>query len=154
MRTRTLAAPLLGLTLVLAACSSSEHGGALARIKQRGELTWGADLQGGEPYVWEDPANPNHIVGFEVDIADAIARRLGVRARFVQYNWSNLVPSLERGDFDRQLDRRGIDRDADHPPVTGGKSATSRASPSSASRGTNFWSIAARSSSVRSTRSV
>ena len=31
---------------------------------------------------------------------DAIARRLGVKARIVQYNWSNLVPSLERGDFD------------------------------------------------------
>ena len=31
---------------------------------------------------------------------DAIARRLGVKARMVQYNWSNLVQSLERGDFD------------------------------------------------------
>ena len=30
----------------------------------------------------------------------AIARRLGVKARMVQYSWSNLVPSLERGDFD------------------------------------------------------
>ena len=31
---------------------------------------------------------------------DALARRLGVKARMVQYAWSNLVPSLERGDFD------------------------------------------------------
>ena len=30
----------------------------------------------------------------------AVARRLGVRSRMVQYAWSNLVPSLERGDFD------------------------------------------------------
>jgi polar amino acid transport system substrate-binding protein len=77
-----------------------EHGGTLAAIRARGELTWGADLQGGEPYVWEDPSDPGHLLGFEVEIADAIGRRLGVKARMVQYNWSNLVPSLQRGDFD------------------------------------------------------
>ena len=75
-------------------------GGTLAAIRQRGEITWGADVQGGEPYVYEDPANPSHLIGFEVDIMDAVARRLGVKARMVQYTWSNLVPSLERGDFD------------------------------------------------------
>jgi polar amino acid transport system substrate-binding protein len=35
-----------------------------------------------------------------VEIADALARHLGVKARFVQSNWPYLVPSLERGDFD------------------------------------------------------
>ena len=86
--------------LVLAACGDSKHGGTLEALKKRGELTWGADLQGGEPYLYEDPAHPNHIIGFEVDIANEVAKRLGVKAKFVQYNWSNLVPSLERGDFD------------------------------------------------------
>jgi polar amino acid transport system substrate-binding protein len=50
--------------------------------------------------VSEDPARPGTLVGFEVDIADAIAREIGVRARFVQNDWSQLVPSLERGTFD------------------------------------------------------
>ncbi|HEY4180063.1 MAG TPA: ABC transporter substrate-binding protein/permease [Kofleriaceae bacterium] len=72
----------------------------LAGIKQRGEITWGADLQGGEPYVYENPSNDKEITGFEVDIMDAVAKRLGVKARMVQYTWSTLVPSLERGDFD------------------------------------------------------
>jgi polar amino acid transport system substrate-binding protein len=76
------------------------HGGTLAAIRQRGEITWGGDVQGGEPYVYEDPSQPDHIIGFEVDIMDAVARRLGVRARMVQYSWPSLVPSLERGDFD------------------------------------------------------
>jgi polar amino acid transport system substrate-binding protein len=88
------------LWVLLAACSSGSKTGTLDAIKKRGELTWGADLQGGEPFVYEDPANPKQVTGFEVDIANAIARRLGVKARFVQYAWSNLVPSLERGDFD------------------------------------------------------
>ncbi len=87
---------------VLVGCSSSseQDGATLASIRQKGEITWGGDVQGGEPYVYEDPADPKHLIGFEVDIMDAVARRLGVKARMVQYSWSNLVPSLERGDFD------------------------------------------------------
>lgn len=74
-----------------------------ASVRASGELGWGADLQGGEPYVYESPREPGAIVGFEVDIAEALARELGVRAKFHQNDWSNLVPSLERGDFDIAL---------------------------------------------------
>ncbi|MEO8548753.1 MAG: ABC transporter substrate-binding protein/permease [Kofleriaceae bacterium] len=85
---------------VCAACSGErvEVGKTLAAVQQRGEITWGADQSGGEPYVYQDASGK--LIGFEVDLMDAIARRLGVKARMVQYNWSNLVQSLERGDFD------------------------------------------------------
>src|SRR6478672_2238646 len=66
--------------------------GALDRIRARGELTWGADEQGGEPYVFEDAGHGGALVGFEVDLADALARALGVRARFVQNDWTTLIP--------------------------------------------------------------
>ena len=72
----------------------------LARMQEQGELRWAGDLQGGEPYVFRDPRDPSKLVGFEVELAEALAHRLSVRARFVQNDWSNLVPSLERGDFD------------------------------------------------------
>jgi polar amino acid transport system substrate-binding protein len=86
---------------VLAGCASgAPEGHTLAHIHERGEITWGADVQGGEPYTYEDPDHPGRVIGFEVDIMDAIARRLGVKSHMVQYSWSNLVPSLERGDFD------------------------------------------------------
>ena len=87
---------------VLAACGGSDvpTGQTLSHVKSLGEITWGGDVQGGEPYVYEDPKDPSKQQGFEVDIMDALARRLGVKARFVQNQWSNLVPSLERGDFD------------------------------------------------------
>jgi polar amino acid transport system substrate-binding protein len=75
-------------------------GTTLAEIKQRGEITWGADLQGGEPFVYENPENSSELIGFEVEIMAGIAKRLGVKPVFKQYAWSNLVPSLERGDFD------------------------------------------------------
>jgi polar amino acid transport system substrate-binding protein len=73
---------------------------ALSDIRRHGELTWGGDLQGGAPYVYEDEASPGTLHGFEVDIALALASRLHVRSRFVQNDWSNLIPALERGDFD------------------------------------------------------
>lgn len=87
---------------LLVGCGSdaADGGRTLAEIRARGTITWGADIQGGEPYVYEDPAQPDRVIGFEVDLMDAIARRLGVRAEMKQYTWSNLVPSLERKDFD------------------------------------------------------
>jgi polar amino acid transport system substrate-binding protein len=87
---------------VLTACEGSapSRGQTLAEIQGRKEITWGADIQGGEPFVYEDPTDRSKRIGFEVDIMDAIARRLGVKATFVQNQWSNLVPGLERGDFD------------------------------------------------------
>src|SRR5437870_9680463 len=72
----------------------------LARVRAQGEIRWAGDLQGGEPYVYRDPRDPSKLVGFEVDIVRAVARRMGVRERFIQNDWKNLLPSLERGDFD------------------------------------------------------
>ena len=94
--------PAYAIILLGVACSSTgvEPGHTLAEIKAKGEITWGADQAGGEPYVYQDPADPTKLIGFEVEIMDAIARRLGVKARLANYNWSNLVQSLERGDFD------------------------------------------------------
>jgi polar amino acid transport system substrate-binding protein len=92
----------IGLAICATACGTKPDatGLTLSGIKQRGEITWGADIQGGEPYVYENPDHPSELIGFEVDIMAGIAKRLGVKPVFKQYTWSNLVPSLERGDFD------------------------------------------------------
>ena len=34
----------------------------LSGIKERGEITWGADIQGGEPFVYENPDKPTELV--------------------------------------------------------------------------------------------
>jgi polar amino acid transport system substrate-binding protein len=75
-------------------------GAAIDAVRARRELRWGADSQGGAPYVFQDPMDPNHLVGFEVDLALALAKRLDVRARPVQGAWDNLFDLLGRGDFD------------------------------------------------------
>jgi polar amino acid transport system substrate-binding protein len=95
---------VIAVVLALASgCAGVPREDALARMRARGVLRWGGDLQGGEPYVFQDPQGGLRIVGFEVEIADGLARRLGVRAEFVQNDWQTLLPSLERGDFDVAL---------------------------------------------------
>lgn len=83
----------------------------LERVKARGELWWGADAHGGAPYVFQDAADPTKLIGFEVDIADAVAARLGVRARMVQGPWDKLIDLLDRGDFD--LAMNGLEESED-----------------------------------------
>jgi polar amino acid transport system substrate-binding protein len=72
-------------------------------VRASGELRWGADEQGGEPYVYEDQSRGGAVVGFEVELAGALALALGVRARLVQNDWSTLLAGLERGTFDVAL---------------------------------------------------
>jgi polar amino acid transport system substrate-binding protein len=64
------------------------------------ELVWAADAEGGAPYSFPDPRDPAHIIGFEVDLANTLAARIGRTARFVQNQWDGLVPGLERGEYD------------------------------------------------------
>jgi polar amino acid transport system substrate-binding protein len=92
---------LAGLVCLLV--SGSARAVAVAELVKRGVLGWGGDLQGGAPYVFEDAAGGGKIRGVEVVFADALARRLGVKARFAQNDWSNLLPALERKDFDIAL---------------------------------------------------
>lgn len=71
----------------------------LHSIRSTGVLNWGSDAEGGAPYVFPDPNTPGKLIGFEVDLADAIAHQLGVVAHQYQTHWASLIPSLERGDF-------------------------------------------------------
>jgi polar amino acid transport system substrate-binding protein len=63
-------------------------------------LRWAADAEGGAPYIFKDADDPNRYVGFEVELADALAVELGQPIEFVQSDFKMLVPGLERGDFD------------------------------------------------------
>src|SRR5580765_6564434 len=84
----------------MAAAGVGQAADTLQTIRQRGLLTWGADAEGGAPYVFSDPQDPQRMTGFEYDLAEALAAKLGVKARMVQNSWDGLVPALERGSFD------------------------------------------------------
>jgi len=99
-----IAALLIAIGIVVvwsytpAQAESSQNG--LEKIKKRGYMLWGADAEGGAPYIFPDPKDPSRLIGFEVDLADAIAGELGVKARHSQNAWDSLIPGLKRGDYD------------------------------------------------------
>src|SRR2546430_9773330 len=84
----------------------------LQDIKARGVLLWGADAEGGAPYVYPDPQKPEQLIGFEVELADALAGKLGVKAKMIQNQWDQLIPALEGGNFDIILN--GLEITADN----------------------------------------
>jgi polar amino acid transport system substrate-binding protein len=61
---------------------------------------WGADQEGGGPYISPRVDDPSRVEGFEVDLAEALGKRLGARAEFVQCNWDQMLPLLTRGNID------------------------------------------------------
>ncbi len=82
---------------------------ALDPIRERGHFTWGADEEGGGPFIFPDPADPKRRTGFEVDLAAEIAtelsRALGrpIEARFSQAQWDKLPDLLKTGRIDLVL---------------------------------------------------
>lgn len=75
----------------------------LEKIRSSGVITWGFDAEGGAPYVFHDPMHPSRLIGFEVELVDAIARELGVKVQYFQNAWDSILLSLQRGDFDIAL---------------------------------------------------
>ena len=63
-------------------------------------LRWGGDAEGGAPFVEADPRDPSKLVGFDVEIAELVARQLGRSPQFLQVQFTSLDQSAKRGDFD------------------------------------------------------
>jgi polar amino acid transport system substrate-binding protein len=66
-------------------------------------LRWGGDAEGGAPFVEADPADPSKLRGFDVEIANLVAGKLGRLPAFVQVAFESLDQSAARGDFDLGL---------------------------------------------------
>lgn len=63
-------------------------------------LRWGGDSEGGAPFVEADPSDPEKLMGFDVEVAEEIARALGRKPQFVQVSFTAIDQSTQRGDFD------------------------------------------------------
>jgi polar amino acid transport system substrate-binding protein len=87
--------PLVLTLLAIASCGESPD-----ESQSRPSFRWGGDAEGGAPFVESDPADPARVRGFDVEIAEMIARGLGRKSEFVQVAWASIEASVERGDFD------------------------------------------------------
>jgi polar amino acid transport system substrate-binding protein len=64
------------------------------------EFRWAGDAEGGAPFVEADPARPDVVSGFDVDIAALLARGLHRAPRFVMITFTSIDQSIARGDAD------------------------------------------------------
>ena len=103
---RTLRTLLLGiLALALGACQTFSKSGSvsdpaaprLQRILDSGELRVG--LSGNQP-----PLNMKNkrgeIIGFEVDLVNALAHAMGLETRLIARPFAELLPALAKGELD------------------------------------------------------
>ena len=91
---------IAAVLIIIAAFPAASPAVTIDEIKARGVFRWGADAEGGAPYVFPNPEDPRQLIGFEVDLARALAVEWGVRAEMVQNSWDGLIPALNRGSFD------------------------------------------------------
>ena len=87
---------------------SQESGGLLAQIQEKGEIvvamegTWA-------PWTYHDESG--ELVGYDVEVAKAIAEHLGVKATFVEGEWDGLLAGLEAGRYDIMVNCVDVDED-------------------------------------------
>ena len=88
--------------LSLTACAGKEDtaSSALDQIKQKGELVVGTSADY-PPYEFHAEVDgKDTIVGFDMEIAQAIADKLGVSLKIVDMSFDNLLMSLANDEFD------------------------------------------------------
>lgn len=71
---------------------------SLEKIKNAGELRVGLD-DAYPPMGFHDPTT-NELVGFDIDFANEIAKRMGIKATFVPTEWKGVFIALNAGKFD------------------------------------------------------
>ncbi len=87
--------------IVTAGCSKKETNlSTLESIKKAGVITFGTD-DSFPPMEYRD--EQNNLLGFDVDLADAIAGKLGVKAKFTTTDFSGIIEALKAGKFDAIL---------------------------------------------------
>ncbi len=91
---------LLFTTAIAMAAASMAQADALADVKAKGELKFGLEAQY-RPFEFRD--ENNEIVGYDIDLGNAFAESLGVKAVPVDTNWATVLESLYSGEFDMVL---------------------------------------------------
>ena len=113
MKKRTLAlllALVTALTLLFAGCAKPANepdapaADLLAATREKGEIT--IAMEGTwAPWTYHDEADK--LVGFDVEIGEKIAEKLGVKANFIEGEWDGLLAGLEAGRYDIMIN--GVD---------------------------------------------
>ncbi|MDO9416644.1 amino acid ABC transporter substrate-binding protein [Pararhizobium sp.] len=101
-----LLSTLIAATLVHLVSFAPSHAETnLERIKTAGVLKIGTEGTYA-PFTYHDDANK--LVGFDVEIGQEIAKRLGVTAEFLEGKWDGLIAGLDADRYDTVINQVGI----------------------------------------------
>ncbi len=108
MNLKKFASLLLAGTMLCSAFSGctaeKKEKDLLATIKEKGEIT--VAMEGTwAPWTYHDESDK--LVGYDVEVAAAIAEKLGVKANFVEGEWDGLLAGLDAGRYDIMVN--GVD---------------------------------------------
>ncbi len=96
---------LLALVMLLTITAMAESDkDQLARIQEKGEIVIATE---GTWAPWTYTDENGTLVGFDVEIATAIAEKLGVKATFVTVEWDGILAGIDSGRYD--IAANGID---------------------------------------------
>ena len=79
------------------AASADNSGDLLAQIQQRGEIVFGTE---GTLSPWTYHDENDQLVGFDIEVAQKVAEKLGVKATFVEGEWDGLLAGVDGGRYD------------------------------------------------------
>lgn len=79
------------------AASADNSGDLLAQIQQRGEIVFGTEGTW-SPWTYHD--ENDQLVGFDIEVAQKVAEKLGVKATFVEGEWDGLLAGVDGGRYD------------------------------------------------------
>ena len=87
---------MLSLTTLLSSCGEAEKKSATDRIKESGELTI-ATSANQFPFTFKDKGE---LKGIDIELGNAIAKEMGVKAKFVEIDLSTIVAAVANGEAD------------------------------------------------------
>lgn len=99
---KTIAAAAALQTLILAPAFAGEN---LDQIKAAGVIKIGTEGTYA-PFTFHNA--DNKLVGFDVEIGQAVADKLGVKAEFIEGKWDGLIAGLDANRYDAVINQVGI----------------------------------------------
>ena len=90
-------AVLMLATAMTVAVSAEESGDLLSRIRERGTIVVGLE---GDWAPWSYVGEDDELTGYDVEVAKAIADKLGVEVQIVPGEWDGLFAGMDAGRYD------------------------------------------------------
>src|SRR5262245_63715233 len=96
--------PLAAAAFILQAAALSSAHAELADVKSAGTFRIGTEGTYA-PFTYHD--NTGALVGFDVELGREVAKRLGVKAEFVEGRWDGLIAGIDANRYDAVINQVG-----------------------------------------------